>query len=105
MHARLKQRLYNRLEQLARDNEGRLMAYLQRASTGAERQAKLKEQRTMDGFKRVPVWLHERDIAALRAQYPGPRGGIDWGAVLRRALHRDLKAPECRQTRKVGEET
>lgn len=86
MHARLRQRLYDRLEQLARGNEGRLMDYLRKASTGAERQAKLKEQREAEGWRRVLIWAHETDLQALRERYPGPRGGIHWKAVFGAAL-------------------
>ncbi len=82
MHERLRQQIYDRLAQLARGNEGRLMEHLRRASDTAARQAKLKEQREADGYRRVPIWVHERDLDALRERYPGPRGGVDWGAVI-----------------------
>jgi hypothetical protein len=81
MDKRLEDRLYNRLMELAEGDGGRLMDHLQGAGN-AERQAKFTERMKAEGWRRVPVWVQESDLDALRKEYPGPRGGVDWQAVL-----------------------
>lgn len=54
--------------------------------TGAERQQRLTDKRIAEGQQRVAVWLSQDDLDALRTQFPGPRGGIDWTAVAKTAL-------------------
>ena len=56
---------------------------------GAERQRKLTERRIAAGMVRAGVWLHRDALTALQARYPGPRGGVDWNAVLAAALQQE----------------
>lgn len=86
MQQQFRERIYSRIETLAQGKEERLMDYLAKATTAAERQAKLRAQRESDGFKRVPIWIHESILHKLRERYPGPRGGVDWIAVIDKAL-------------------
>lgn len=54
--------------------------------TAAERQQTLKEARIAAGMKPSNVWLPVRLLDELKVKYPGPRGGIDWIAVVKAAL-------------------
>jgi hypothetical protein len=62
------------------------MAHLEQAASDADRRAKHEAQRRAEGYRRVPIWVHRDELDALRARYPGPRGGVDWQAVVRAAL-------------------
>lgn len=53
--------------------------------SSSARQAALTERRVAAGWRRIPVWLEARDIDLLRRRFPGPRGGIDWKAVIKQA--------------------
>jgi hypothetical protein len=86
MDKRLETRLYDRLTALTQGDEGRLMDYLQGAATGADRRARHEARRKSEGYQRVPIWVHADELAELRTRYPGPRGGVDWAAVVRTAL-------------------
>lgn len=57
-----------------------------RGRSGSERQRDLIERRQAAGVTRMTVWLSDLDKGALREHFPGPRGGIDWGAVVQAAL-------------------
>jgi hypothetical protein len=77
--------MLDRLAELARGNEERTLEYLMMKST-AERQAELKARRQEAGQVRVTVWAGNDQLEALKAAFPGPRGGIDWQAVIHNAL-------------------
>lgn len=79
--------MLDRLAELARGNEERTLDYLKMKST-AERQAALKARRVADGQVKVTLWAGADQLEALKAAFPGPRGGIDWGAVIKKALGR-----------------
>jgi hypothetical protein len=51
-----------------------------------ERQQRLIARRQEGGDTRITIWLSGTDKQALREQYPGPCGGIDWQTVIRAAL-------------------
>ena len=55
----------------------------------SERQKELTDKRRAAGISKVSVWLSDQDREELRKLYPGPRGGIDWAAVVRAAIQRD----------------
>jgi hypothetical protein len=57
--------------------------------TGAERQQRLTEKRIAEGKLRVAVWLSAADLEALKAKFPGPRGGVDWESVTKAALDKE----------------
>ena len=88
MDTRFRDKILDRIAELAQGNEARLLDYLddKAMSTGAERQARLTERRKAEGKRRVPAWLAAHEEAELKRLYPGPRGGIDWSAVIRAAL-------------------
>lgn len=86
MDKRLEARLYDRLAELTMNDGGRLMAHLEQAASDADRRAKHEAQRRAEGFQRVPIWVHRDELAALRERYPGPRGGVDWQAVVTASL-------------------
>jgi hypothetical protein len=86
MDKQLEARLYDRLADLTRDDGGRLMEHLETAASTAQRQTRHEQKRRAEGFQRVPIWVHESELAALRQRYPGPRGGVEWGAVIQAAL-------------------
>jgi hypothetical protein len=79
--------MLNRLAVLARGNEERTLEYLTMKST-AERQAAMKARRQAEGQVKVALWAGVDQLEALKAAFPGPRGGIDWQAVIARALKR-----------------
>ena len=56
------------------------------ASTGSERQKRLKQNRMAAGIKRVLVWAKESDLETLRERFPGPKGGVNWDGVINIAL-------------------
>ncbi len=56
-------------------------------TSGAERQRLLKKARKAEGIRARKVWLSDADMDVLKARYPGPRGGIDWTAVICAALN------------------
>ncbi len=35
---------------------------------------------------RTTVWIERNDIEALKEQFPGPKGGVDWTSVIKAAL-------------------
>jgi hypothetical protein len=53
---------------------------------GKERQQRLIRRRQTEGLRRTLFWASEADLEHLRDRFPGPRGGIDWTAVVRAAL-------------------
>ena len=55
-------------------------------STGAQRQQRLKAKRQEAGQQQMRFWVADREIEALKQRYTGPRGGIDWTAVVAAAL-------------------
>lgn len=77
--------MLDRIAELGKGNEVRTLDYLVRKST-AERQQLLKQRRKDAGLQRATVWASQTDLDALKAKYPGPRGGIDWQDVVRVAL-------------------
>ena len=76
--------ILSRIVSLSGDGN-RIMEYLQMKS-GAERQKALKDARKASGQKLVSVWLHETTLEKLRQKFEGQRGGIDWDAVVSKAL-------------------
>jgi hypothetical protein len=38
------------------------------------------------GLKQIYIWISEDHIKRLKEKYPGPRGGINWTAVIEAAL-------------------
>ena len=83
--------MLDRIAELGRGNEARTMGYLMSKST-SERQAELKARREEAGQVRVTVWAGNDQLEALKAAFPGPRGGVDWQAVIARALKGRKKA-------------
>lgn len=83
--------MLDRLAELARGNEERTLEYLMTKSN-SERQAELKARRVADGQVKVTLWAGVDQLEALKAAFPGPRGGIDWGAVIKKALGRKGKS-------------
>lgn len=61
-------------------------ATLTSALSTSERQRDLKQRRKAEGIHRVMIWVSADDREALRQHFPGPRGGIDWQAVITAAL-------------------
>jgi hypothetical protein len=55
-------------------------------STGAQRQQRLKAKRQEAGQQFARFWVPASDLEALKQRFPGPRGGIDWPAVVAAAL-------------------
>lgn len=86
MDKQLEARLYDRIAELTQGDGGRLMDFLQNAASTAERQAKHEAKRKADGYQRIPIWVSHDELTALRTRYPGPRGGVDWRAVVAAAL-------------------
>lgn len=74
----------NRIAHIARP-DGRLEDYIG-MKTGSERQKALKEARIASGMKGSNVWLPVKVLDQLKEKFPGPRGGIDWLAVVKSAL-------------------
>ena len=89
MNRRIAAQMLDRIAELGRGNEQRTMDYLMsdRTTTG-ERQKALMQRRNEAGQRRVTLWAHLTDLAELRARYPGIRGGIDWQAIINKALGR-----------------
>ena len=87
MHKQFKDRLYDRLAALAADDGGRLMGELNRLSA-AERQKIFRDRRVAAGQTRALIWLNPAQSEALKLRFPGPRGGISWGAVIDAAMAR-----------------
>lgn len=56
------------------------------AQNGSERQKRLIARRQAAGMSRLSIWLTDAEVDALRNRYPGPRGGVDWRAVVAAAL-------------------
>lgn len=81
-------KMLDRIAELGRGNEQRTMDYIMGGSTTAERQKALKQRRAEAGQQRVTVWTTRADLDELRAKYPGVRGGIDWQAIIKKALGR-----------------
>ena len=54
--------------------------------SGSERQKALKEVRLAAGKKVSNVWLPESVLEQLKQKYPGPRGGVDWMALVNPVL-------------------
>ena len=52
----------------------------------APRQQALRQRRQAQGQVRVTLWASQDEREALRQRYPGPRGGIDWQAIIAAAL-------------------
>ena len=86
MDKRVESRLYDRLAELTQGDGGRLMEHLQTSASMADRRAKHEAKRKAEGYQRVPIWVSHDEMTTLRNRYPGPRGGVDWGAVVAAAL-------------------
>ena len=86
-------RMLDRIAELGKGNEERTLDYIMNSDkpTSAERQAALIQRRTEAGQNRVTVWAAVSDLDALRAKYPGQRGGIDWQSIIDKALGRKVK--------------
>lgn len=56
------------------------------ADTNAERQAATKQRKRQEGYSQIPIWVHVTQRNQLMQQFPGPRGGIDWSAVIDTAI-------------------
>ena len=56
------------------------------ADTNAERQAATKQRKRQEGYSQIPIWVHVTQRNQLMQQFPGPRGGIDWSAVIDAAI-------------------
>jgi hypothetical protein len=54
--------------------------------TAAQRQQRHKAKRREAGEQLARFWLPQADLDALKRRYPGPRGGIDWPAVVAASL-------------------
>ena len=74
----------DRIAKIAK-TDGRLEDYIIMKS-GSERQKALKESRLAAGMKVSNVWLPEPMLEQLKQKFPGPRGGVDWLAVVKSAL-------------------
>lgn len=85
MHTKIRDRLYDRLAALAGNDGGRLMNEISRLSA-AERQRAFRERRAAEGKRRAVLWITPAQGDALRSRFPGPRGGIEWNAVITAAL-------------------
>ena len=97
---RFTEKLLDRIAELSADNPDRLTEYLSTMEkTGPARQAKLRQSKRDDGLRRLELWTDDATIDALKERYPGPRGGIDWPALLEAALqpHHDTKDPDSIQ--------
>ena len=86
MEKQLEARLYDRLAELTMNDGGRLMAHLEYVASDADRRAQHEARRKAEGYRRVPIWVHRDELTALRERYPGPRGGVDWQAVVSASL-------------------
>ncbi len=84
-------KMLDRIVELGRGNEKRTLDYLTGGASTAERQQALNRRRAEAGQHRVTVWTSIADLDALRAKYPGVRGGIDWQAIIDKALGRKVK--------------
>lgn len=80
--------MLDRIAELGKGREDRTLSYLSAGAkkSTAERQQLLKQRRKDAGLQRATVWASQTDLDALKAKYPGPRGGIDWQDVVRVAL-------------------
>lgn len=82
--------LLDKLAAVAKGKEDRTLEYLSNmaAKDDAERQRELRQRREAEGLRRVTFWLRPEDDQVLRERFPAVRGGIDWQAVVARALRR-----------------
>lgn len=63
------------------------MEYLENMGTnGFERQKRLRERKQEKGIRRTELWVTDEELSAIKAAYPGPRGGTDWSRVIKAAL-------------------
>ncbi|BBL77464.1 hypothetical protein MishRS11D_45620 (plasmid) [Methylomagnum ishizawai] len=79
-------KILDRIAELSQGNEQRTMEYLSKTQTGADRQRKYAEKRQSEGKKQVYLWLDNDNADALKREYPGIRGGINWQAIIKVAL-------------------
>jgi hypothetical protein len=79
---------FDKIVELGRGNEDRTLDFITGGASTAERQQALVRRRKAEGQQRVTVWASLADLDALRASYPGQRGGIDWQAIINKALGR-----------------
>jgi len=90
MNPRFAAQLLDRIAELAKGKEERLFNYLEQkermTATNAEHQQALRARREAEGLKRFTLWLNQQDSESLKQRYPGPKGGVDWSAVIRAAL-------------------
>lgn len=86
MDKRLEEKLFDRLAELTKGDGGRFMAHLETVAASENRQAKFEARKRAEGYQRIPIWVHRDELPELKAKYPGPRGGVDWQAVLDAAL-------------------
>lgn len=55
-------------------------------SCGRARQSEWRARMKRDGYKHCAVWIHQDALEALKARFPGERGGIAWADVAATAL-------------------
>lgn len=85
IHDDIANAMLDKIVELGKGREERTLNYLSQKSA-AERQQALVERRAQSGQARVTVWAQQAQLDALKGQFPGPRGGIDWQAVIDKAL-------------------
>ena len=86
LDSRFSDKILDRIAELAKGNEDRTLEYLNMKTDGFERQKKLREKRHKEGLKRAELWVNSLDLESLKTNFPGPKGGIDWNAVIKVAL-------------------
>lgn len=84
-------RMIRRIAEIGRGNEIRTLDYITMGKTTAERQKELNQRRIESGQQRATFWATLADLNELREKFPGTRGGIDWQAVITKALGRESK--------------
>jgi hypothetical protein len=96
MDPKFEGKLLDRIAELAKGNEDRTIEYLTKSGKAslAERQSKWIESQRAEGRRMVKAWLAGDDIAALKLRFPGPRGGIDWPAVVEAALSAPVRGAQ-----------
>lgn len=84
MDARFRDRLYSRLIELTKHDEGRFMIHLaEEQAPNVKRQARFTASKQAAGYRRIPVWIHDDDLQTLKKRFPGERGGVDWQSVIK----------------------
>ncbi len=86
MDPRIADKLLDQIVELSQGNEERMMEFLAKASSGAERQRRSREKKLSAGLRPNEVWTSPEELEALRQRFPGKRGGVDWRAAVFAAL-------------------